>query len=110
MNESLLKSILVVKSCSILLAEEMDKIKNSNIYSQKIKNLTNNLSKELDIQYEKTYKLFDDEESEQGFNYIVKLIENFQKIISSAKSPEELLEISLVLESIKNKNYNLVEL
>ena len=108
MNQKLLKSILIVKSCNILLAEEMDNIKSTNLYSQKIKNLTNNLSKELDRQYEAIYGLFDDEESEQGFNYIVKLLESFQELISNAESPEELLEISLVLESIKNKNYNLI--
>lgn len=95
MTELTKKSLLVVKLCNLLLAEEMDRIKGTKAYKQKIKNLTNNLSDELDREYSETYALYmADEEGLNGINYTLTSLENIAEKISNMKNAEQLIEFN----------------
>jgi len=102
MNQLKLKSLLVVKVCNLLLAEEMDVLKGTTVYKQDIKNLVNTLSTKLDKEYNETYNLYDnDEDAEMGLNYALDIVDKFVKTVSSMKKSEEFIELGEKLNNLK---------
>ena len=92
MNKISLKSLLVVKLCNLLLAEEMDNLKGTTAYKQDIKNLVNRLSQKLDNEYNEIYRLYDDNETaETGLNHTLNILESFVDKVSQMKSAEDFI-------------------
>lgn len=91
MNNLTKKSVLLVKACNLLLAEEMDNLKSTTAYKQDIKHLVNTLSKKLEVEYTQTYNAVKGEEF--GLHYTMNLIEDFAEKLSSMRSPEDILTI-----------------
>ena len=104
MNEVKKKSLLVVKICNLLLAEEMDNLKGTTAYKQDIKNLINRLSEKLDREYAETYMLYDQGE-ELGLNYTIKILESFVDKVLEMKSAEDFIILG---ESLNNHKLELV--
>lgn len=103
MNQLQLKSLLTVKICNLLLAEEMDNIKGTTAYRQDIKNLVNKLAQKLDREYSETYRLYDnDEVAEIALNHTVTILESFVDIVSNMKSAEDFLVLG---ERLKQLNF-----
>jgi hypothetical protein len=101
MNKLTKKSLLLVKICNFLLAEEMDRIKGTTAYKQGIKNMVNNLSKRLDKECEETYNLYqEDERGEMGLNYSIKIIEDFVDKLVNLKSAEEFIIVGEKLKTL----------
>ena len=101
MNELTKKSLLLVKVCNLLLAEEMDTLKKTNAYKQDIKGLVNTLSKKLDKEYVETYKLYDsDNVGEMGLNYTINIVDSFVQKIVQMKSAEEFITIGEKLKTL----------
>jgi len=95
------KSILITKACHILLAEEMDKLRNTSAYRQDTKNLVNKLSHKLDQEYSEVYSIYDDSDrGRYGFNLVVNLIEDFVDKIGNMRSAEELIEFNEHLKTL----------
>jgi Ca2+-binding EF-hand superfamily protein len=102
MTQPQLKSLVMVKICNLLLAEEMDQLKETKAYQQDIKNLVNTLSKKLDREYSEVYNVYkDDNDGELGLQYLVRILESFVENISEMKSTEDLIILGERLKNYK---------
>ena len=95
------KSLLVVKLCNLLLAEEMDNIKNTTAYSRRIKQLVNNISDQLDKEYSETYSLYmDEDQALGGINYTLTALEGIADKIANMKTADELITFNEQIKTL----------
>lgn len=107
-NQQLIKSLLVFKACSTLLVWELDKLKDTGLYRQNVKNLVNNTTKALEKEVFEIYKLLPNTDEQQGFNVVVELIEKFNRIISNIPL-DKIVDLEQILEKFEKGDYHIVE-
>lgn len=107
-RQKVVQSAFIYHACLPIIQEALDGVKETKLYSQKMKNLTNNLGKELDRQISEFFELLKEEETEKSYYEAVKMVEEIVKVARNTK-PDNYPAFKTLLEEWNNGTLNVVD-
>lgn len=111
MNEQRQKTLnaaFLYHACLPLLQEALDDLQGTKLYSQRTKNLTNTLGREIEKQLAGFFKLLGDETTEKEYYEAVGMVEQVIEALKATK-PDNYQAFKQLLEDWNNGEINVVD-